>query len=63
VIAALPIVQKNGTARPSLALENLEEIEKMPIEQRKNAEAVLTGVLGSMYTGERHLLLARINRY
>lgn len=41
---------KNGTARPSLALENLEEIEKMPIEQRKNAEAVLTGVLGSMYT-------------
>lgn len=40
---------KNGTARSSLALENLQDIEKMPAEQRKNAESVLSGVLGSMY--------------
>ena len=56
VTAASPIIQKNGTARSSLALENLQEIEKKPYEQRKNAEAVLTGVLGSMYTGELPLL-------
>jgi len=36
-----------------LALENLQEIEKMPAEERKNAETVLNGVMGSMYTGER----------
>ena len=53
---ASPIIQKNGTARSSLALENLQEIEKMPDEQRKNVEALLAGVLGSMYTGERPLL-------
>jgi len=44
--------QKDGTARPSLALENLQDIEKMQGSQRDNAEAVLKGVLGSMYTGE-----------
>jgi hypothetical protein len=52
VTAASLTIQKNGTACSSLALENLEEIEKIPVEQRKNAEAVLTGVLGSMYTGK-----------
>jgi hypothetical protein len=45
-------LQRNGTARSSLALENLQLIEKMQGPQRENAEAVLTGVLGSMYTGE-----------
>jgi hypothetical protein len=29
-------------------------MEKMPPPQRENAEAVLTGVLASMYTGERN---------
>jgi len=47
---------KNGTACPSLALENLLEIEKMPVEERKGAEDVLAGVLGSMYAGERLIL-------
>ncbi|KAI9457527.1 cytochrome P450 [Russula earlei] len=41
---------KNGTARPSLALENLQDIERMRGPQRENAEEVLKGVLGSMYT-------------
>jgi hypothetical protein len=63
VTIAHPIIQKNGTARSSLALENLQEIEKTPIEQRKNAEAVLTGVLGSMFTGERPLLFDAYYRY
>ena len=58
-----PIIQKNGTARSSLALENLQEIEKMPDEQRKNAEALLAGVLGSMYTGERPLLFDSSSYY
>jgi len=47
--------QKDGTARPSLALENLQHIENMRGSQRDNAEAALRGVLGSMYTGERPL--------
>jgi hypothetical protein len=47
--------QKDGTARPSLALENLQHIENMRGPQRDNAEEVLRGVLGSMYTGERQL--------
>lgn len=47
--------QKDGTARPSLALENLQHIENMRGSQRDNAEAALRGVLGSMYTGERQL--------
>jgi hypothetical protein len=47
--------QKSGTARSSLALENLQDIEKLPSPQKENAEAVLTGVLGSMYTGEQKL--------
>ncbi|KAH9971777.1 cytochrome P450 [Russula compacta] len=40
----------NGTARASLALENLQDAEKMEGSQRDNAETVLAGVLGSMYT-------------
>jgi hypothetical protein len=47
--------QKDGTARSSLALENLQQIEKMRGFHRENSEAVLRGVLGSMYTGERQL--------
>ncbi|KAH9952447.1 cytochrome P450 [Russula dissimulans] len=51
---------RNGTARPSLALENLQDIEKMQGSQRENAEVVLRGVLGSMYTGLTIIAFFRI---
>jgi len=38
-----------GTARPSLALEHLQEIEKMSESDRGQAEKILTGALGSIY--------------
>ncbi|KAH9957218.1 cytochrome P450, partial [Russula dissimulans] len=39
----------NGTAQPSLALESLQEIEKLTGREREEAEKVVTGTLGSMY--------------
>ncbi|KAI0264170.1 cytochrome P450 [Gloeopeniophorella convolvens] len=41
---------KNGTARSSLALENLKDIEKMSEPDKKQAETLLAAVLGSLYT-------------
>jgi len=41
----------NGTAQPSLALENYQEIEKLPGREREEAEKVLAGALGTMYAG------------
>jgi hypothetical protein len=42
----------NGTAQPSLALESLQEIEKLTGREREEAEKVVTGTLGSMYAGK-----------
>ncbi|KAI0264227.1 cytochrome P450 [Gloeopeniophorella convolvens] len=39
----------NGTARPSLALSNLQETETMSGPERESAERVITDALGSMY--------------
>ncbi|KAI0251161.1 cytochrome P450 [Lactifluus subvellereus] len=40
----------NGTARPSLALENLQEAEKLSGSEREEAEKTIANALGSMYT-------------
>ncbi|KAI9459922.1 cytochrome P450 [Lactarius psammicola] len=40
----------SGTARPSLALEHLQEIEKLSGSDRGAAEETLVGVLGSLYS-------------
>jgi hypothetical protein len=50
---SLPFVKEsiaNGTARPSLALENLQEIEKLSPLERIHAEKTLSGALGSIYS-------------
>lgn len=39
----------NGTARPSLALDNLQETEKLQGEEREKADKVVAGALGSIY--------------
>ncbi|KAI0278758.1 cytochrome P450 [Russula aff. rugulosa BPL654] len=41
----------NGTAQPSLALENLQETEKLKEPERKKTEGMIAGALGSMYLG------------
>ena len=46
------ICQTNGTARQSLALDNLQETEKLPGPERDRAEKVVAGALASMYAGE-----------
>ena len=46
------ICQTNGTARPSLALDNLQETDKLPGPEREKAEKVVAGALASMYVGE-----------
>ena len=46
------ICQTNGTARPSLALDNLQEADKLPGPEREKAEKVVAGALASMYVGE-----------
>ncbi|KAF8268841.1 cytochrome P450 [Lactarius quietus] len=40
---------KGGTARPSLALEHLREIERLDESDRSEAETTLAGALGSLY--------------
>ncbi|KAI9457534.1 cytochrome P450 [Russula earlei] len=44
----------DGTAQPSLALEGLQEIENLGVAERKQAEEVLAGALGTMYAGLLH---------
>ncbi|KAH9976314.1 cytochrome P450 [Lactifluus volemus] len=39
----------DGTAKPSLALENLQEAEKLSGSERKRTEETIAGALGSMY--------------
>jgi hypothetical protein len=47
------MLQLNGTARPSLALENLQEVESLNLSgpDREKAEETIAGALGSMYSG------------
>ena len=40
-------------AQPSLALENLQRIEKLSEIERVNAEDVIIGALGALYAGSR----------
>ncbi|KAH9970769.1 cytochrome P450 [Russula compacta] len=40
-----------GTARPSLALENLQRAEKLSGTERQKAEETIIGALGSLYQG------------
>lgn len=51
-VSPLTVRQVNGTARPSLALDNLQETEKLQGEEREKAEKVVAGALGSIYAGE-----------
>jgi len=46
--------QLNGTARPSLALENLQELENLNLSgpDLNKAEEMIAGVLGSTYSGQ-----------
>jgi hypothetical protein len=57
IIASLSVTQNvlqvNGTALPSLALENLQELEDMKLNgsDSDKAEETLAGALASMYSG------------
>lgn len=44
----------NGTARPSLALEQFQEMENLKLSgsDRDEAENTLAGALGSIYAGQ-----------
>jgi len=46
------MLQLNGTARPSLALESLQELENLKLSAMDNdrAEQFIAGVLGSNYS-------------
>ena len=48
------MLQLNGTALPSLALENFQEVEnqKLSGSERDKAEEVFSGALGSIYIGQ-----------
>ena len=55
------MLQLNGTAIPSLALENIQELEDQNINgsDHSKAEEVIAGALASMYNGSYPL--SRIN--
>ena len=40
-----------GTARPSLAQENLQQVENLSGTERQKAEETIIGALGSLYQG------------
>jgi hypothetical protein len=48
------MLQLNGTARPSLALENLQEIESLKLSRSDydEAEKVIAEALASLYAGQ-----------
>ena len=50
------MLQLNGTALPSLALENFQEIEtlKSSGSERERAEETIAGALASIYAGQCH---------
>ena len=47
------MLQLNGTAIPSLALENLQELENKNLNEsdHNKAEEVIAGALATMYSG------------
>ena len=47
-------MQIDGTALPSLALENFQELEDMGLSgsERDKAEEAISGALGTMYAGQ-----------
>jgi hypothetical protein len=49
--------QRCGTAVPSLALENLQEVENLKLSgsEREKAEETIAGALGSIYVGESYV--------
>jgi len=50
----------NGTAQPSLALENLQETENLRGKERENAEEEVAGALGSMFGAATDTTLASL---
>jgi hypothetical protein len=48
------VIQLNGTALPSLALENFREVENLNLSgtDRDKAEETIAGALGSLYAGQ-----------
>jgi hypothetical protein len=48
------LLQLNGTARPSIALENFQEMEDLKLieSDRGKAEEAVAGALGSIYAGQ-----------
>ena len=48
------LLQLNGTARPSIALENFQEMEDLKLNEsdRSKAEEAVAGALGSIYAGQ-----------
>jgi hypothetical protein len=46
--------QLNGTALPSLALENFQELENLKLSgpDRDKAEEMIAGALASIYSGQ-----------
>lgn len=47
-------LQLNGTARPSIALGNFQEMEDLKLNEsdRGKAEEAVAGALGSIYAGQ-----------
>ena len=52
------MLQLNGTALPSLALENIQETENLKLSgsDRDEAEKTITEALASLYSGQYLLL-------
>lgn len=48
------LLKLNGTARPSLALENFQEMESLKLSgpDRGKAEETIAGALASIYQGQ-----------
>jgi hypothetical protein len=48
------LLKLNGTALPSLALENLQELENLKLSgpERDKTEDMIAGALASMYSGQ-----------
>jgi hypothetical protein len=47
------MLQRNGTALPSLALENFQEIENLELigSEREKVEETIAGALASIFAG------------
>ncbi len=51
IVCISTIVKINGTAQPSLVLDNLQETEKLEKAEREKAEEVIARALGSLDLG------------